>query len=103
VTIQSGLLGSVASQVLVAQQRKLNKGHTVDSVCVSQAVPSYILTDTTPACSLNISAYESPSNGLQTLALSGGHGAVWSAVCHCWAGCFASHPHIVVLHLSPIP
>ena len=33
-TIQSGLLGSVASQVLVAQQRKLNKGHTVDGVCV---------------------------------------------------------------------
>lgn len=42
VIIQSGLLGSLASQVLIAQQRKLNKGHTLDGlggVCaVSQAV-----------------------------------------------------------------
>lgn len=79
VTIQSGLLGSLASQVLIAQQRKLNKGHTLDELGESVLfLRLYVLTflpDTTSACSLNTSAYESPSNALQTLALSGGHGA----------------------------
>ena len=56
VIIQSGLLGSLASQVLIAQQRKLNKGHTLDglggSVLFLRLCISYILPDTTLVCSL---------------------------------------------------